>query len=262
LNRFPDALIARYLKRGRVQGWLDAFSAQVIAEISSFQNRSSIEGAVAEIGIHHGKLFFVLYLTTKRSETALAIDVFDAQHLNIDHSGQGNKRIFLEHARKWTGMDGLKLLEKSSLEVSPGEIIEAVGHVRLFSIDGSHTEDATLNDLRLADATLTPEGVVVLDDVFQEFWPEVSVALGKFITSSRTLLPFAITPNKVFLARPKMAPTYAEALTNAFPQKIEKTATYYGGEVKLMGVLKLTLRARFGKTKVGRLIKRVLGRGT
>lgn len=243
--RFSRAEVQRYIRRlSDVEGWLAPFSAEAIAAVSRWQLQNSIKGSVAEIGIHHGKLFFVLYLTTRADEKALAIDVFDAQQLNDPPSGKGDKRTFLEHAKRVrSDLQGIEILEESSLVLTPQRILETVGQVRLFSIDGLHTEAATMNDLRLADATLTDGGAVVLDDVFNPQWPEVSVALAKFMASDPSLVPFAITPNKVFLSRPGMSAQYASVIAG-FSERLDRMGQYFGSEVAVAGIWGNTRRAR------------------
>jgi hypothetical protein len=55
-------------------------------------------------------------------------------------------------------------------------------NVRIFSIDGCHTEEATFSDCVLAGSVATkPGGVIMVDDVFNPHWPGVSVGLLKFL---------------------------------------------------------------------------------
>jgi len=56
--------LQRYLNEGlgRVEGWLDARSAKVIAALGEYQAMHGIHGAVGEIGVHHGKLLVLLDL--------------------------------------------------------------------------------------------------------------------------------------------------------------------------------------------------------
>lgn len=255
--RFAKPYVQRYIRKNDVDGWLDEFSAYAIAALSVYQTEMDFRGAVAEIGVHHGKLFFVLYLTTRSDESAIALDVFDTQHLNLDQSGRGDKDIFIGHARRLReDLNGLKLIEDSSLNVSPATITSTGGPVRLFSIDGAHTEEVTLNDLRLVDASLTDEGIVILDDVFNEFWPEVSVGFARYLSSdNRDLAPFAITPGKVLLARPKYCALYNAFMRNAFPHRVDKTVQFYGHTIPIIGVTRWTLRRRLARTRLGSLAK-------
>lgn len=256
-SRFAPAMADRYVGQlGRVQGWLDAFSARVILEISRFQTQIGARGAVAEIGVHHGKLFLVLFLSTQNDEPAIAIDVFALQHLNVDKSGRGDKDIFLGHVDSIAGSrDGLAIIEDSSLHLSADTIVRQHGRVRLLSIDGAHTEEATTNDLGLGEASMSEEGVLVIDDCFNEYWPEVSWALARYLLGQRELLPFAIAPGKVLLCRAPMKSRYQAMLRERFPRRIDKQARLYGHEVLIVGVLPLTVRRRVARTRFGGWLK-------
>lgn len=257
-SRFDSARSNRYLNHlNSVSGWLSKFSAEAIVALSEFQNERNFQGAVAEIGVHHGKLFLLAYLTTKQHEPALAIDVFDQQHLNIDKSGCGNKTIFLRHLRKWAGdTDGVELIEDSSLNVDTADVLDKVGHIRFFSIDGSHTEEATTHDLRLAESVMTEEGIIALDDCFSEFWPEVSSAVSRYLMRNPAFVPFAMTPGKVYLCRDHLREVYQAMLRERFPRRIDKIARLYGHDgVHIVGVLPWTLKRAAGKTRLGEQIK-------
>src|ERR1700733_10640784 len=133
----------KYLVYGlpRVEGWLDPYSAEFIGFLSETQKSLSIEGAVGEIGVHHGKLFLILLLTIARGEHAFAIDIFAQQHLNIDGSGQGDRGKFTDNIRRWHGKaDNVSIIARSSLDVAPQDITQHCGQARLVSIDGGHTE--------------------------------------------------------------------------------------------------------------------------
>lgn len=256
-ERFPARAGDAYLRRHEaVQGWLADFSAEAILALARYQSARAIRGPVAEIGVHHGRLFLLLYLATTTGEAAIAVDLFSMQHLNTDQSGRGNKAIFLRHVDRIAGSrDGLVVIEDSSFNVKAEQLM-AHGRPRLFSIDGSHTEPATLNDLQLADATLAREGIVIVDDCFNEYWPEVTGALAKHLAAG-TLVPFAITPGKVLLCRAPAAAVYQAFLRERFPRRIDKEAHLFGHPVLVTGVRPWTLRRAVGTTKVGAALKRI-----
>jgi hypothetical protein len=228
----------RYLKHGvrRVHGWLDKFSARYISSLDAIQEAVEETGAVAEIGVHEGKLCILLALCTRAGESCLAIDVFEDQSLNVDHSGYGNKAKFLHNMQKWAPTADLRIVQKSSLEMLPEEIVEICGRVRLASIDGGHTEECALNDLRLIEAVLTRRGVIILDDCFNQAWPGVSSATAKYLLSREgRLRPFAISPNKLYLAFPEYAELYRTELMNRNAYYHERIAHFLGYEVDIYG---------------------------
>ena len=239
-----------YLKNShQVHGWLDRYSAAFIAGLSWIQSDSGLRGAVGEIGVHMGRLFILLKLTAAENEKCLALDVFGEQHLNIDHSGFGDRHTFLRNVRRWTGDTNIAVIQASSLEVTPADIVDAVGRCRRLSIDGGHTEDITQHDLRLAEAVLTEDGVAILDDFFNQSWPGVAAGAAQyFIDPAAKLRPFAVSPNKLYLAAPTCHGFYRSALMRAQELHFEKTACMFGCEVDVFGCQPVPVSQRIRNT--------------
>ena len=197
-----DRRVQAYLRKGsrHVPGWLHGHSARFIADLSDIQKRKGLSGSVGEIGVHMGRLFILLHLTRAPGETSFAVDVFGDQHLNVDRSGAGDREKFLANVARWGGStDGIELIQKSSLAVRPEEILNRAGRCRLLSIDGGHTEECVLNDMRLAEAVLQDHGIVILDDYFHPSWPDVSTGTARYaLDPSTRLRPLAITSGKLF----------------------------------------------------------------
>jgi hypothetical protein len=232
------SMIETYLRRhSSVPGWLHSYSAAFIADLSRIQTTRGINGSVAEIGVHMGRLFILLKLLAQDTEHAIAIDVFGDQHLNTDQSGFGDQDSFLRNVAEHASMERLVVLQRSSLEVGADDILRRVGRCRLFSIDGGHTEDCTLNDLKLADEALADNGIAILDDYFNESWPDVSTGAARFLCDPATRLrPFAITPNKLFLARPQSHALYLTELRCSQQDFHEKDSRMFGHQVAVFGV--------------------------
>ena len=230
----------KYVRRGHrsVNGWLNDHSARFIAELSRLQTEKSVSGSVAEIGVHHGRLFILLHLALQPSERSVVIDIFGDQEMNIDQSGKGDRGIFLSNLKRHGGSaDRATIIQQSSLTVSAQQVIDAGGKVRLFSVDGGHTTECALNDLRLAEACLVEGGVIILDDFFNEYWPEVCVATFEYLSGPSALKPFAVTPNKLYLASPDWAQTYNEGMRKRLPSfEYDKTVSMFGSEVSVYGV--------------------------
>jgi hypothetical protein len=233
-----------YLRRGlrKVNGWLNPYSAKYIAALSDAQARMGERGAIGEIGIHHGKLFILMALSKQGNESAFGIDVFDNQHLNADQSGKGDKQLFWANMRRWAvQIKDVHLFQELSFDVKAMAILEKSGRARLVSIDGGHTEECILNDMALMEEILTDRGVVVLDDYFNEYWPEVSSGVQRYIRSGNSRLrPFAITPGKVYLAPAQSVSTYRDEMRRSQAYYYEKTSKLLGFEVDIFGMLDFT----------------------
>ena len=229
--------LSDYLNSGEnVHGWLNQYSAAFIADLSRLQAKSEITGAVGEIGVHMGRLFILLKLTAMPAENSFAIDVFGDQHKNIDQSGHGDRETFLQNVRQWTGLTDVNIIQSSSLDVRPDQIINTVGPCRLVSIDGGHTEECSHSDLHLIEAVLIERGVAILDDFYNPLWPGVVTGASKYFLYPVTRLrPFAITPNKLYLSVPASHEFYRSALQTSQAVHFNKTVRMFGNDVDVFG---------------------------
>lgn len=218
----PDRnqLLERYVARGhrRVDGWLAPGAIPLLLCVARSQRSLGIHGHVAEIGIHHGKLFLLLYLLRGDGERALAADLFGDQKKNLDRSGEGDLERFRRNlARHGGGDTDLVIAAGDSMTLDGKTVRDRLGGpARLFSVDGGHTPELTRHDLETASAAIAPGGVIVLDDYFHELWPGVSEGTLRFFQESRpTIVPFAIGANKVLFTTPDHATYYKSALSQA-----------------------------------------------
>jgi hypothetical protein len=108
---------------------------------------------------------------------------------------------------------------------------KAGGPIRLFSVDGGHTEEIVYSDMRLAEETLADGGIVIADDVFNQQWPGVAVGTLKYLDDGAKLVPFAIGFNKTLFTQPEYADYYRAELRSAFTRglRIQTQATVFAG---------------------------------
>lgn len=206
--------IAEYA--GKVEGWNGPGAFRFLDAIDDIQkNRLAIGGGIAEIGVHHGQFFLYLAMLRSAGERALACDVFERQDLNRDGSGGGNseRAIFERNLLHYFGsLAGIAILPKSSDELTRDEVAAEIGPVRIMSIDGGHWRDIVINDLCVAASVLHENGIVVLDDVFDMYWPGVTEGLTCYLWNAydrsrfrsrlpadKRLIPFAVGCNKTLL---------------------------------------------------------------
>ena len=217
----------RYREFGHtlVDGWLDRLDAQLISGLLRAQTEIGTTGSVGEIGVHHGRLFILLYLCAEDGERPFCIDVFGDQSKNIDQSGLGDQAIFLSNLALFTkAPPQLEVFHCSSLEIGGADIRSKVGPVRFLSIDGGHTADITENDLIIAEQCLAPDGVAIIDDVFNTAWPGVSEGFFRYRRNKdASLVPFAISVNKVFLCTKAHAARYRAMMSARFGSYLHKS---------------------------------------
>ena len=185
-----------------VEGWLGVGALGLTIAISERQVNQDVRAAVGEIGVHHGRYFILMALLRQMGERAVAIDVFEDQHLNVDYSGSGNREIFLSNLAKHSvDMSDVIMHKADSLAMRSDELLGLSGgrRFRLFSVDGGHQVVNVVHDLGIVADCLAMNGVVVLDDFFNPDWPGVNEGLFDFLARSRSLAPFCYCDNKLFL---------------------------------------------------------------
>ena len=196
-----------------VEGWLSPTTGLAMIETLWEQERRGARGDIAEIGVWHGKSFLALAAGARPGERLVAIDLFDAgdptaqrPDLDVTPYGTGFRATFLANLAKFFPATQPEIIEASSASFANDQ--SALGALRLLSIDGGHSSEQTLNDLRLADACLTEEGVCWLDDIFNHSWPGVISGLFDYLNAAPQLQPVALFPNKLVLSRPDMAESW------------------------------------------------------
>ena len=271
--------LARYARWGDgVKGFMEPGLLRLLLAIDDLQAELGVSGALAEVGVYHGKSFAPLALLRRPGETCVAVDCFDAQEHNVDESGVGSRDAFLRNleaaVRKCADDEGneeeremvgsydddkkeydeeeeeeeeeegwLAIIEGDSTAVDAGNLTNAAGGpVRLFSVDGCHTAEVTASDVDLASQCLHPDGVVLVDDVFNPDWPGVVTGLSKWCTEVKgtdwELVPFAIGFNKVAMCRRDTHATYLTATKDAgerpYGARVRKTAEFLGWECAVL----------------------------
>jgi len=255
-----ETALQAYVQRGHkaVGGWLDPSAIDIIATVSRQQTKVGVNGGIAEIGIHHGRLFILLHLLGRAGERSAAYDLFEMQDENVDGSGLGDKSIFLDNLRRY-GCDVERIVVKSrnSLDMTAAEVRADAGPVRLFSVDGGHTADITASDLALAEASLCPGGIIILDDYFNEAWPGVSEGAARYLgAGTSTLVPVAIGGNKfIFTNSAELAGTYRESLSGVPEKYVVKEQTAFDQPVVVVQPKVARLTDRLASTGLWRRIR-------
>lgn len=217
-----DAL-TRYRTKGhlQVEGWLWPGAIQLTTALAGLQQQFGVRGGMGEIGVHHGRLFILLHLLSAGDEISAAWDLFEEQEQNVDGSGRGDYGC-LEANLRTHGCDlgRIRLIRANSAALDSEALRRVLaGGARLFSVDGGHTAALTYGDLRTASGALAEGGIVILDDVYNEQWPEVAEGALRFLREHPgRLLPLAVGGNKVFFTHSTAwAARYREALAAAAP---------------------------------------------
>lgn len=192
-----------------IQGW-GGDGAHLFLMLSEIQRQHGYTGAIAEIGVLHGKFFILLCKLLSGDEQAIAIDVFENQDFNIDQSGMG-VRLQSDHLRPefednvdrhLAERSHIHVLQKDSLQLVPSDVLSRTGLVRIFSVDGCHTRQHTINDIVKAEGCLAPGGLILVDDFTNPDFPGVRQAVDDVLADpARSLKALIFGYNKIALCR-------------------------------------------------------------
>lgn len=195
---------------------MDDTTARVTDWLLQAQRDRGVTGNVMEIGIHHGRYFLVLANGLGENEAAVAIDVFDDQHLNRSQSGHGNWTTFVWNVARFAPLARVELVQANSTDLGD-EFVAANRGMRFVSIDGGHDRATTSSDLWLAERLVTAGAVIALDDIYRPDWSGVTAGLAHYLANRGALHPFAFVPNKLLLTTTtEWAETYRAMLRQGF----------------------------------------------
>lgn len=188
-----------------IKGWF--FAEETWLTMLEYMNTNGVTGALAEIGVHHGKSFATLMRGAPPGVVVAAFDVFADQASNYDKSGQGDRSIFdanmqREFALAPEKLRQMRVRQADSTKMRPADILNVtLGQpLMFFSVDGCHTYACTMSDLRLALAVLHPRGIISVDDYYNPSWPGVaSAAVAFLVTHAREAVAIAYGENKLYI---------------------------------------------------------------
>lgn len=202
-----------------VDGWCSAQLWQVMQPILEFQNAAGVHNPIAEIGVYQGKFFLGLIASKNAPKGNLAIDVFDLQQFNLDGAGAGNRERLLDNAVKHGfGTHCIDTLERDSMTINATDIariLDKSGGFSLFSVDGCHLPEHTVNDMEIAMALTVPEGLIFLDDYTNPDWPGVQEGAARlYSTTYPKFVPLCVAHNKMFLCHISYHTQYLELISS------------------------------------------------
>lgn len=183
-----------------INGWMGDVQLLAVMTISSFQRGKQVPGNTIEIGVHEGLFLSGMSAFSPSSAKLVAVDLFESlQSENEDGSGKGSleavKRNLLSLS---VDLSGFESITSNSLNLSALSLLEHAPY-RLFSVDGGHSFETTLNDMVLAAKTVHKYGVIIVDDVVNRHWFGVNDAITWYLHTQVGVSPFLMLGNKLYL---------------------------------------------------------------
>jgi len=217
-----------------VGGWLAKGFLDIIVELDRHQKNNNVRGNMAEIGVYHGKSFIPLYLLANNDEFVLAVDTFEEHQPEYGSGMIGVYQKFISNLERFTP-DRTKYREikgDSSKKIAQDYINACNGEkFRMFSVDGCHRAKETEIDLKNAFESLVPGGIIIVDDYFNYWWPEVSEGVSQFLLKHKDAKPFFIGFNKLLITQTEYAPEYLEVLKRLPSSIKKKESPFYNSQV-------------------------------
>ena len=229
--RHPGALerLKVYLERDfdGIDGWCVPHLWGTVAACHAFQSDNNITGPAAEIGVYHGKFFIGLALLNESERPHFAIDVFDMQEFNLDGAGDGNCEKFIKNCnRSGLSSDNYRAYHTDSMSLKRSEIdtiFSETDGFRMFSIDGCHMPEHTINDIRIAMDLTRPGGIIFVDDYYNPNWPGVQEGVSVLYIANRlNFIPLLFTSNKLFLCHISYHKQYLNYVTEYINEKYKE----------------------------------------
>jgi len=205
-----------------IDGWFDW---ELICPLLKIVNNNQKEGNILEIGIHHGKSFIPMTTLLRNNEIAVAVDVFEDQQFNYDDSGKGCSLKLIENIKKVYKNDEIfnkiKIIKKDSTKMNSNNYLYYTNgsKYRIISIDGCHTRSATLIDLRNAIKILSNDGIIILDDYENTFWPGVKFGIDTFMEENNSYRLVYLHANKFIICHKDNYIKYINILGNLVGNK-------------------------------------------
>jgi hypothetical protein len=176
-----------------IVGWLASDTAYLTAYLMNFQSTHGIGGPALEFGVYHGKyLLLLLHCALKHGEWVGGYDTF---HLSAPETPW-------RHAAALFGShDRMALWKADSRTLTNDAVLLQIGvPPRFVSVDGDHSAEGTLHDLRVASEVMADDGIIALDDMFNAIAMGAAEGSFRFLGSPGCkVVPFAYVDNKTLL---------------------------------------------------------------
>ena len=203
-----------------VQGWCIPQLWQAIEPLAEAIRDNGDPGPIGEIGVFHGKFFIGLAHTMGAEAGNIALDVFDMQEFNLDGAGKGNKAIFAANLEKCeVPADAVEMIAVDSMGLTADDASDyrrrTGGGFSLFSVDGCHTVEHTINDVGFAFQVIRRDGIIFVDDYYNANWPGVQEGIAKlYHNQAPRFVPLLYIANKLFLCNLSYHQSYLEIVTS------------------------------------------------
>ena len=242
-HKINHRLLSHYLTYiDFINGWFHKEEAQMFLWLDYIQKKENISGNLFEIGTFEGKSSLMLALMTNPEKEKLGLcDLYSEMDWDPEW-GEVNRKVIINHLKSFfDDISFIKIYEKRSDKLADNEC----NNCRFFHIDGGHSEEDTLNDLKLASKSIIQKGLVIIDDLYLQNLPTVTDGIYKFLIDENSLVPVAMFAKKLLLCKPEEHDYYVGQLRYPGVEKYITTTGLTTVERKLLGKKVLVFGIKF-----------------
>lgn len=226
-----------------IDGWFRWLDKMIFDELLRAQSDSP-PGDLVELGAYKGKSAVVIGDHLRADERFVVVDLFGTAKSDdgvVTTANQTENQIsYAALTRNQFESNYLSLhpVLPEIIQALSSEVVQHVGpgSARFVHVDASHLYAQVREDVVNTRQLLRADGVVVFDDYRSEHTPGVAAAVWEAVIKEN-LIPFAITPNKLYGVYGDPEP-YANALRKLFATDDR----YWSEDQEVMG--RTLLRAR------------------
>lgn len=177
--------IELFVKIKTIPGWFTFDDCAHFSMALGFQRALEITGHLLEIGAFHGRsaAFMANYLNS--GEKLVICDLFEAGDTSLYGDCPTPDRVVANilSVNPNLAADSIKTIKGDSLKLISG----SEDMFRFVHVDGGHSYDECMLDLRSCIKRLIDCGIMVVDDYMHPDWPEVTDAVNDFLKERKDM---------------------------------------------------------------------------
>lgn len=186
----------------RIEGWFLIPAMHLFDSMNEVQKKLGVNGHIFEIGTYYGRSAAVLGQLLRPEEKFRCCDTFSGNLSNENRFENSLRKNYQDIVGK--EVDQTFACKSEALQ---GQLQK---EYRIWHIDGYHSYEVTLNDLKLGDQYTVDEGIIIVDDFLNQDWLGVCQGLNEFLNNGDWAV-YAYGHNKTFLCRKAMYLKYYQA---------------------------------------------------
>ncbi len=176
----PGPLVDLFTRIRTIPGWFTYDDCVHFHLVLRMQELMDMRGDMLEIGSYHGRSTACMAAYLRPHETLVVCDAFaqptdDVYPDRPSPEGLQRNLLSMHPQLDWQQVDVRVGLSR---DLQLGE-----AQFRFIHIDGGHSQAEALTDMQLCAAHLAPQGVMVVDDYENAYWPGVTAAVDAFLAA-------------------------------------------------------------------------------